>query len=149
MQVTEYGLFFDRIGEKRVLCNCNLDGSSLNELIIGGVYDLLVNDGYLYYCYGPDERYLYHVNLNDYSDNVQLNSNYTRWLNTDGEYLYYTNYDGETEMGVGYGNALYRCKLDGTENGRVLLDEIEGICISGGLLCYMSSDADLSIVSLS
>lgn len=140
-------LYFDLLGNERQMCSCNLDGSGLEVLVSSGVYDLLIYGGNAYYCVGSDTRYLYEMNLSTRTSR-QLNCNYTRWINTDGQYVYYTNLESHTSAGVGYGNALYRIALDGLVNEKVYEDTIEGMCIQDGMLHYMSPEKKRSVLSL-
>lgn len=147
LNVTSDKLFFGLIQDERMLCSCNLDGSNLTALIPSGVFDIMVYGNYVYYSYGSDTRYLCAMDLYT-RETYQLNSNYTRWINTDGTYLYYTNLEGRTDEGIGYGNSLYRIKLDGTSNQKVYEDTIEGLCIQDGLLHYMNPSQEPKAVSL-
>ncbi|WP_295220048.1 DUF5050 domain-containing protein, partial [Ruminococcus sp.] len=147
LNVMDDQLCFGLIGDTRQLCRCNLDGSAFNVLIASEVYDILAYCNIIYYCYGSDTRYLYAMDINT-NETYQLNANYTRWINTDGSYVYYTNFDEYTDEGVGYGDALYRISMDGSVNEKIYDDDIEGMCVQNGLLYYMNHDKKSSILSL-
>ncbi|MCD8219227.1 MAG: DUF5050 domain-containing protein [Ruminococcus sp.] len=122
------------------------NGTSYTDLFHGSVHEVTVSGAWVYFATADA---LYRMCLDQKTNAEQINSNYTRWLNTDVTYLYYTNLEDHTEAGVGYGNSLYRMELDGSVNERIFQDDVEGICIQGDVLYYMNPDRIMSLLSLS
>ncbi len=147
LNVVGQELYFCRIGDERAMCRCSVDGSDFETIIAAEVYDILVYGGYIYYCFGRDERYLY-ARSRDTGEVTQITNNYTRWINTDGIHVYYTNFEGHTEEGVGYGNTMYRVDLHGGGNEQLFTDIVEGMCIQNGKLHYMNPDLEKKYVEL-
>lgn len=130
------------------LCAVNIDGSNKTTLVQGQVYEVMVFDQLIYFTHGDDERYLC-VAYGEGTEYDVLNNNYTRWTNTDGNYIYYTDFS-DYDDGVGYGTSLYRITLNGSYNEICYQgdEEIEGICIIEDKLYYMNPNKELVSVNL-
>lgn len=139
LNITEDKLFFCRVGASRSLCSCNLDGSGLMTILPEMVYDVMVVGNQIYYTYGKEDRYLYAMDKNTYEPRL-VNAEYTRWINTDYRFIYFTNYEGKNANGIGYGNMLMRVSFDGTIHKQALADTIKGIVIQEGKAYYTDLD---------
>lgn len=138
LNVTDNGLYYE-VSTDRSLCSCGLDGSDQKILLSEGVYETLAYGDSIYYAYGADTRYLYRYDLTT-GTSTQISSYYTRWLNTDGTYFYYTSKVGEdtTNSNLGYGYELYYIPMDGGTQQSIRTDYngIQCVTIQSGYICY-------------
>ena len=139
MNITEDKLYFCLVGDSRSLCSCNLDGSGMTVILPEMVYDVMVVGNQIYYTYGKEDRYLYAMDKNTFETRL-VNAEYTRWINTDYRFIYFTNYEGKNADGIGYGNLLMRVSFDGTIHKQALSDTIKGIVIQEGKAYYTDLD---------